>query len=124
MSPLFQAGNIASLIGMFFAVFTMKWMARVLNSFGLTEVKVGASPDKAGHAAGLAALLLHPAPWLLLAGVVYLANWAMSEQDAATRNVVVLWSVGTYVAVSALAIWAVLRQSRRRKALETQGRKL
>lgn len=120
MSPLFFAGNVASIIDLLFAVFTLKWVARVLNAFGLTNVNVNTSPDGAARVAGLAALLLHPAPWLLLGGAVYLAHWAMSEQDASKRAVVVSWSIGTYLAVCGFAIWALVRQSQRRKILETK----
>ena len=107
MSPLFFAGNVASIVGLFVAVFTLKWVARVLNALGLTNINVNTSPDGASRAAGLAALLLHPAPWLLLGGAIYLAHWATSEQDPAKRVVVVLWSVGTYLAVCGFAIWAL-----------------
>jgi len=120
MSPLFFAGNVASIVGLFVAVFTLKWVARVLNALGLTNINVNTSPDGASRAAGLAALLLHPAPWLLLGGAIYLAHWATSEQDPAKRVVVVLWSVGTYLAVCGFAIWALVRQSQRRRALEAK----
>src|SRR5258705_9720635 len=113
MSPLIQAGNVASIIGFFFAAFTLKWIARVLHSFGLIDVKVGASPDRAGRVAGLAALLLHPAPWLLLIGVAYLAHWAVAMRDTTTRVVVLSWSIGTYVVVVTLAIRTIIRQSQR-----------
>ena len=120
MSPLFMAGNLASIVGFVFAALTLRWVARVLNAFGLLGLKVGTPPGSEVRVAGLAALLLHPAPWILLIGVLGLIRWAIAEPDAETRVVVVSWSLGTYLVVVAFAIRAILRQSKRPKVLEAK----
>ena len=109
-----MTGNIAALVGMFLAVITVKWIARVLYSFGIVDFYFFSTPDTASRSAGYAALLINPAPWLLCIGAYLLVLWAKSQSDVWLRSIGISWSIGAFSAVSALTLYAAHRQAQRR----------
>ena len=103
---------VGFILGLILVPLLMRWVLLLLGSIGRLPLRLGSASQRP-RAVGLRLTIVHPVPWLVLAGLVFGIRAVISSPDRAEW----LWflaGIASAPMLNAALIYASIRRQRKR----------